>query len=81
MNGVTVLLTGKQEARQLFEGEFGWLVFFWLVLFCFSCVCMSIFFKVVLVSGVQHSDSDIYMYLCVCILFKDSFPLDVITEH
>ena len=41
MNGVTVLLTGKQEASQLFEREFGWLFFF---LACFVCVCVSIFF-------------------------------------
>ena len=43
MNGVTVLLTGKQEARQLFEGEFGWLVFSGS--FCFVYVCVLIFLK------------------------------------
>ena len=44
MNGVTVLFTGKQEASQLFEGEFGWL-FFFLARFVLFFVCVWIFFK------------------------------------
>lgn len=41
MNGTTVLLTGTEEASQLFEGEFVWLLGFLPGSFCF----VSLFLK------------------------------------
>jgi len=65
------LLESKKPVSCLRESLVGWFFLARFVLFC-VCVCVD-FFKVVLVSGVQHSDSDIYIYIyvsvCVCILF------------
>ena len=56
-----------------------------LTIFFFFNLSVSVvgFYNVVLVSGVQQSDSVIYMYThtCVCVFFSDSFPLQVITGY
>ena len=59
------LLESKKPVSCLRESLVGRFFLARFVLFC-VCVCVD-FFKVVLVSGVQHSDSDIYIYICICV--------------